>query len=78
MLLYAGVVGVFALADRYSYRRGANDMSPGLEVAALAALVLIAAFIRSIVVAAKRRGLFWWLPLWYLLCFGVLASQLMV
>ncbi len=78
VLLFRTVLVAFALADRASYWQGADDASPVMEVLLLAALVLVAAFIRSIVAAIRCRGRFGWLPVWYLACFAVLAFRFMV
>ena len=65
--LYAAVVVAFVINDRLP-KRGANDISSGLVVAAISFLVIVLFFIRSIYQAVKIDKSYWLIVGIHIIC----------
>lgn len=75
--LYLATVAALFLADNLSYRQGANDMSPSLEIAVICFVVILFFFFRSIYQSIWKDRKYWICVGIHLLGMMILASWLM-
>ena len=66
--LYGAAVLAFCLADKFDYKRGANDMGNSLLSFAIATLVIGVFFIRSIYQAIAIDSSYWMVAGLHVVC----------
>lgn len=75
IVLYAAILAAFLITDKLP-KRGANDISSGLMVAAISLLVVAFFFIKSIYQAIKIDKSYWIITAVHLICFIILFLYL--
>ncbi|MBS1752956.1 MAG: hypothetical protein KF741_04420 [Ferruginibacter sp.] len=73
--LYIAVLAAFLITDKLP-KRGANDISTGLMVAAISLPVITFFFLRSIYLAIKNDNSYWIITAVHLACFILLGMYL--
>jgi len=73
--LYVAVLAAFFITDKLP-KRGANDISSGLMVAAISLLVIAFFFCRSIYMAIKKDKSYWIVTAIHLICFIIVGLYL--